>query len=114
VRPREACQELVDLILGRARDHEDELVAAEPCQQIARSQGCGPDPGELDEEAIAGSVAAAVVDELEAVVERRALSRVRITTATLTIVEMMTQTDALADARADSRLNPSAVIMSTA
>ena len=44
----------------------------------------------------------------------RALRLVRTATATQTIAEMVIQTDTSVGARADSRLNPSAAIMSAA
>ena len=67
MRPREACEDDVDLILRGAGDQQDELVAAEPRQQVARPQQRSPDAGEVDEQAVTGSMAAAVVDELEVV-----------------------------------------------
>jgi hypothetical protein len=149
---REACEDVVKLILCRPREQQDELVAAEPSHQVARSQRCSPQSGEFDEQAVAGSVAAAVVGQLEVVkvddrkrerlawrsanarcraaamanpvrlskpvrlsvcasARRRPLSLVRMATATQTIVEMVIQTDTVVGARANNRLNPSAVIM---
>ena len=55
MRPREACEDVVNLILCRAREHQDELVAAEPCQQVSGPQRCRPDPREFDEQAVTGS-----------------------------------------------------------
>ena len=45
MRACEAREDAVDLILGRAGDQQDELVAAEPGQQVARAQRCAPDGG---------------------------------------------------------------------
>ncbi len=67
-RPDRALGDLFDLALvGEVLAHDDELVAAEPRDRVVATDRGGEPSAHRDEQLVAGVVAEAVVDDLEAV-----------------------------------------------